>query len=78
MKDYYEVFFGLVEAMSLFKKSKFLYELYNFFQYPKLKRNMSLYKELGLKKKYYSSISDRDFKDLILHCLNLISKKFIR
>ena len=49
--------------MSLFRKSKFLYELYNFFQYPKLKRNMPLYKELGLKKKYYSSISDRDFKD---------------
>lgn len=48
--------------MSLFRKSKFLYELYNFFQYKKLKKNLGLYKELGLRKRYYSSISDSDFK----------------
>lgn len=48
--------------MSLFRKSKFLYELYNFCQYKKLKKNLGLYKELGLRKRYYSSISDSDFK----------------
>ena len=48
--------------MSLFRKSKFLYELYNFFQYKKLKKNLGWYKELGLRKRYYSSISDSDFK----------------
>ena len=48
--------------MSLFRKSKFLYELYNFFQYKKLKKNLGLYKELGLRKRYYSSVSDSDFK----------------
>jgi len=48
--------------MSLFRKSKFLYELYNFFQYKKLKKNLGFYKELGLRKRYYSSISDSDFK----------------
>ena len=48
--------------MSLFRKSKFLYELYNFFQFKKLKKNLGLYKELGLRKQYYSSVSDSDFK----------------
>ena len=48
--------------MSLFRKSKFLYELYNLFQYKKLKKNLGLYKELGLRKRYYSSVSDSDFK----------------
>ncbi len=50
--------------MSLFKKSKLLYELYNFFQYSKLKKNVPFYKELGLNKKFYSSISNRDFNGL--------------
>ncbi len=50
--------------MSLFRKSKFLYEFYNRFQYKKLEKNLTLYKELGINKKYYSSISDRDFKDV--------------
>lgn len=50
--------------MSLFRTSKFLYELYNRFQYKKLEKNLSLYKELGINKKYYSSISDRDFNDV--------------
>ena len=50
--------------MSLFRKSKFLYELYNRFQYKKLEKNLALYKELGINKKYYSSISDRDFKNV--------------
>lgn len=48
--------------MSLFRKSKLLYEMYNFFQYKKLKKNLGLYKELGLRKRYYSSVSDSDFK----------------
>lgn len=50
--------------MSLFRKSKILYELYNRFQYDKLKKNLALYKELGLRKKYFSSISDKDFNGI--------------
>ncbi len=48
--------------MFFFRKSKFLYELYNFFNYSKLKRNIPFYRELGLNKKYFSSISNKDFK----------------
>ena len=59
MLDY---FYTIINSMSLFRKSKFLYELYNFFQYKKLNKNLGLYKELGLRKRYYSSISDSDFK----------------
>ncbi|MBI48801.1 MAG: phytanoyl-CoA dioxygenase [Crocinitomicaceae bacterium] len=48
--------------MFFFRKSKFLYELYNFFNYSKLKRNIPFYRKLGLNKKYFSSISNKDFK----------------
>ena len=61
--------------MSLFRKSKILYELYNRFQYRNLEKNLALYKELGLQKKYYSSISDRDFKGIDPGVLRLSSKE---
>lgn len=46
------------------KKSKLSYVIYNFFKKAKLKHNIALYKKYGLTKKYYSSISSLDFKDL--------------
>lgn len=46
------------------KRYKLSYELYNFFQKSYLQHNVSLYKKYGLKKKYYSSIANKDFNDL--------------
>ncbi len=43
------------------KKYKFTYELYNFFNKRYLIHNVNLYKKIGLKKKYYSSVSSKDF-----------------
>lgn len=43
---------------------KFPYIVYNFFHKKKLKHNIPLFKKYGLKKKYYSSISGKDFKGL--------------
>lgn len=38
--------------------------LFNFFSKKKLKHNIPIYKRLGLKKKYFSSISSKDFSHL--------------
>lgn len=43
---------------------KFPYVIYNFFNKNKLKHNIPLFEKYGLKKKYYSSISSEDFKDI--------------
>jgi len=43
------------------RRLKLSYNIYNFFQYQKLKHNIPLFRKLGLKKKYYSSISSKDF-----------------
>lgn len=43
---------------------KLSFKLYNFFQKKKLQHNIPLFKKYGIKKKYYSSISSSDFKDL--------------
>ncbi len=45
----------------MIRRLKFLYALYNFFQKKKLLHNIPVYKKLGLKKKYYSSVSSKDF-----------------
>ncbi len=46
------------------KSLKKTYELYNFFQKKYLKHNTPLYKKYGLNKKYYSSISTKDFEGI--------------
>lgn len=46
------------------KRLRLLYVLYNFFHKKKLAHNLPVYRKLGLKKNYYSSISSRDFKDI--------------
>jgi ectoine hydroxylase-related dioxygenase (phytanoyl-CoA dioxygenase family) len=43
------------------KRVKMVYELYNLFHYDKLKYQADLYRKIGLNKKYYSSISSKDF-----------------
>ncbi|MEO5500373.1 MAG: phytanoyl-CoA dioxygenase family protein [Ginsengibacter sp.] len=45
----------------MIRRFKFLYAFYNFFQKKKLLHNIPVYKKLGLKKKYYSSVSSKDF-----------------
>jgi phytanoyl-CoA hydroxylase len=46
------------------KRLRLLYVLYNFFHKKKLAHNLPVYRKLGLKKNYYSSISSKDFKDI--------------
>ena len=46
---------------ALFRRIKALYAVYNFFHRKELLHNVPLLKKYGIKKKYYSSISSRDF-----------------
>ncbi|MFT3705774.1 MAG: phytanoyl-CoA dioxygenase family protein [Agriterribacter sp.] len=46
------------------KRIKAIYILYNLFQKKKLQHNAAIYKKIGLKKQYFSSISSKDFKNL--------------
>ena len=48
----------------MIKRLKLSYMVYNFFQRKKLIHNVPLYKKLGLKKFYFSSVSSKDFKDV--------------
>lgn len=45
----------------MLRRLKLLYTGYNFFQKKKLQHNIPVYKKLGLKKKYFSSVSNKDF-----------------
>ncbi|MEM9052390.1 MAG: phytanoyl-CoA dioxygenase family protein [Bacteroidota bacterium] len=45
----------------MFERVKLAYQIYNFFHKKELYHNELLYKKLGLKKKYYSSVSNKDF-----------------
>ena len=47
--------------LDLIKRLRLSYEAYNFFHRKQLVHNLPLYKKYGLKKKYYSSISSKDF-----------------
>lgn len=46
------------------KRLRLLYVLYNIFHKKKLAHNLPVYRKLGLKKSYYSSISSKDFKGI--------------
>jgi len=48
----------------MLERIKLFYQIYNFFHKKELYHNAPLYKKLGLKKKYYSSISTNDFAGL--------------
>lgn len=49
---------------NLLRKMKLIYTVYNFFHKKQLKHNVPVYKSLGMKKKYFSSVSSKDFKGL--------------
>lgn len=46
------------------RRFKFLYSVYNFFHRKELVHNEAAFKQLRLKKKYYSPLSGKDFKQL--------------
>jgi len=48
----------------MIKRLKLLYTVYNFFHKKELEHNLKFYKRLGLKKKYYSSVSSKDFENV--------------
>ncbi|WP_152286389.1 phytanoyl-CoA dioxygenase family protein [Flavicella marina] len=56
------------------KQYKIVYEVYNFFNKKYLSHNVPLYRKYKLKKKYYSSVSNQDFKGLKEE-INLYDKK---
>lgn len=54
----------ITQMKSLIRRFKPAYSLYNFFKKRELGHLSQKYKELGLKKKYWQSVSYSDFKDL--------------
>jgi phytanoyl-CoA hydroxylase len=46
------------------KRLKLIYSCYNFFHKKQLSHNIAGYEKLGIKKKYYSSVSSKDFEHL--------------
>ena len=50
--------------LDLIRRLKLSYSIYNFFHRKKLYHNEIAFKKLGIKKKYYSSLSSRDFAGL--------------
>lgn len=47
--------------LEIIKRTKLLYAVYNFFHRGQLVHNETVLKKLGLHKKYYSSLSSKDF-----------------
>lgn len=58
------------------KRIKLAYEIYNIFHPKSLSHNIPVYKKLGIKKKYFSSISSNDFKNLTVDKTATIPKSF--
>jgi len=50
--------------IDLIRRLKLSYSVYNFFHKKELHHNETLYKKLGINKKYYSPISSKDFEGL--------------
>ncbi len=50
--------------MELLRKYKITYRIYNFFKKRQLSHNIPLYQKYGLRKRYYSSISSKDFEGI--------------
>jgi phytanoyl-CoA hydroxylase len=48
----------------IFRRLKFAYSIYNFFHKKYLQHNLEKFRQYGLNKRYYSSISSRDFKHI--------------
>lgn len=48
----------------MLRRLRLSYMLYNFFKKKELQHNVPLYKKLGLNKKYYSSVSSKDFTNI--------------
>ncbi|MEO7046883.1 MAG: phytanoyl-CoA dioxygenase family protein, partial [Ferruginibacter sp.] len=48
----------------MIKRIKLLYLLYNFFQKKKLAHNIPVYRKLGIRKKYFSPVSSKDFSKI--------------
>lgn len=55
-----------------FRRYKLLYELYNIFHKKYLKHNIPIFQKLGLKKKYFQSISSKDFEH-IQNSINIVT-----
>lgn len=59
--------------LEIFRRYKLLYELYNIFHKKYLKQNIPILQKLGIKKKYFQSISSKDFEHIQDSNISLIS-----
>lgn len=50
--------------LDFIRRFRLLYEVYNFFHRRQLVHNLPLYKKYGLRKRYYSPVSSRDFSGI--------------
>ncbi|WP_317897221.1 phytanoyl-CoA dioxygenase family protein [Aurantibacillus circumpalustris] len=50
--------------IEIIRRLKLAYSVYNFFHRKELHHNEALYKKLGIRKKYYSPVSSKDFENL--------------
>ena len=54
----------------MIRRLKLVYMIYNFFHRKKTFYNVATYKKLGMKKKYFSPVSSKDFKNIDVTLLN--------
>ena len=64
--------------LTLLRKLKLTYAVYNFFHKNELIHNVPIYKNLGLNKKYYSPISSKDFTEINENKMNMASIQEIK
>ena len=53
------------KLIGILRRLKISYVLYNLFHKKQLIHNEALYKSLGIKKKYYSSVCSKDFQQIM-------------
>jgi hypothetical protein len=55
--------------MGIIKRSKTAYSIYNFFHKKELAHNVTLFEKWGIKKRYFSPVSSKDFKNISIETL---------
>src|SRR5258705_11068938 len=51
--------------MGIFRRLKMAYAVFNFFHRKELIHNAALFKKYGIKKNYFSSLSSKDFRNIM-------------
>ncbi len=67
--------FNFMNMIGLIKRARILYSVYNFFHRKQLVHNEVIFKKLGIRKKYYSALSSKDFARMPGNTGNFIPAK---